>query len=82
MSPDAAVGGGLALLRTGDRLRIDLNARRVDLLVDVAELDRQRAATASLVPQVQPPWDFTILVPPRAARAGTAAIRSKADDDI
>src|SRR5207237_118041 len=32
-SPEAAAGGGLALVRTGDRIRIDLRARRVDMLV-------------------------------------------------
>ena len=42
-SPEAAVGGGLALLRTGDRIRIDLRKRTADLLVDDAELARRRA---------------------------------------
>lgn len=41
-SPEAAVGGGLALLATGDSIRIDLNACRVDLLVDETELERRR----------------------------------------
>src|ERR1700752_92452 len=44
VSPEAAVGGGLALLKTGDRLRIDLKARRVDLLVSERELAARRAA--------------------------------------
>ena len=44
MSPEAAVGGGLALLKTNDRLRVDLNARRVNLLVDEDEMARRRAA--------------------------------------
>lgn len=39
-SPEAAVGGGLALLRTGDRVRLDLNACRLDALVDEAEWRR------------------------------------------
>ena len=51
---------GLALIRTGDRVRIDLNARRVDMLVDEAELDRRRGETdallAALVPPSQTPW--------------------------
>ena len=59
-SPEAAVGGGLALVRTGDRLRIDLIARRVDMLVDEAELARRRAGLAemeaSLTPASQTPW--------------------------
>lgn len=43
VSPEAAVGGGLALLRTGDRIRLDLNARRVDVLLPDGELERRRA---------------------------------------
>ncbi len=59
-SPEAAVGGGLALLRNGDRVRIDLNERRVDLLVDDAEIARRRADLASveerITPASQTPW--------------------------
>jgi len=59
-SPEAAVGGGLALVRTGDRLRIDLGARRVDMLVHEAELAHRRAGLAemeaSLTPASQTPW--------------------------
>ena len=43
MSPEAAVGGGLALLRTNDRIRVDLNARSVNVLLDEAELESRRA---------------------------------------
>ena len=39
VSPEAAVGGGLALLKTGDRLRIDLRKGTVDALLPVLELD-------------------------------------------
>ena len=56
MSPESAVGGGLALLRTGDRIRVDLNARRVDVLVDETELERRRGETAASVPPSQTPW--------------------------
>ena len=42
-SPEAASGGGLALIETGDRVVLDLNAGRLDLLVDEAELARRRA---------------------------------------
>ena len=41
-TPEAAAGGGLALLRTGDRIRVDLERRRVDLLVSREELDARR----------------------------------------
>jgi dihydroxy-acid dehydratase len=43
-SPEAAAGGGLALLKTGDRVRIDLNKGTADILISKAELDRRRAA--------------------------------------
>lgn len=56
MSPEAAVGGGLALLRTGDRLRVDLNNRSVDLLVDVEELERRRQDAVPQIPESQTPW--------------------------
>lgn len=59
-SPEAAVGGGLALLRTGDRVRIDLNARTADMLVDDTELAARRADLAtleeSITPESQTPW--------------------------
>jgi dihydroxy-acid dehydratase len=44
VAPEAAIGGPLALVRDGDRIRIDCTARRMDLLVDDAELARRRAA--------------------------------------
>jgi dihydroxy-acid dehydratase len=42
VSPEAAIGGPLALVRDGERVRIDVTARRMDLLVDEAELARRR----------------------------------------
>ena len=44
VSPEAAIGGGLALLQTGDRIRIDLNTRKVDVLLADGELEARRAA--------------------------------------
>jgi dihydroxy-acid dehydratase len=44
VSPEAFVGGSLALVRDGDRIRIDAAARRMDLLVDEAELAKRRQA--------------------------------------
>jgi dihydroxy-acid dehydratase len=57
-SPEAADGGGLALVQTGDRVRIDLNTCRADMLVEEAELERRRAALpdAPFSPQSQSPW--------------------------
>lgn len=43
VSPEAAVGGPLALVADGDRVRLDVSAGRLDLLVDDAELARRRA---------------------------------------
>ena len=43
-SPEAVVGGGLALLQTGDRVRLDLNASRLDALVPDEEWNARRAA--------------------------------------
>ena len=59
-APEAAVGGGLALLRTGDRIRIDLKRREANMLVDDAELARRRADLPELearaTPGAQTPW--------------------------
>jgi len=59
-SPEAAVNGGLALLRTGDRLRIDLNRATVDALLSPEELDQRRADLAAAggyaYPPSQTPW--------------------------
>jgi dihydroxy-acid dehydratase len=57
VSPEAAVGGGLALLRSGDRIRIDLNARRVDLLIPAAELAARRAAWQPPKLPNKTPWE-------------------------
>ncbi|HEY2137691.1 MAG TPA: dihydroxy-acid dehydratase [Xanthobacteraceae bacterium] len=43
VTPEASVGGPLALVRDGDRIRLDATARRIDLLVEDAELARRRA---------------------------------------
>jgi dihydroxy-acid dehydratase len=43
VSPESAAGGPLALVKDGDRIRLDTANRRLDLLVDDAELDRRRA---------------------------------------
>jgi len=52
VTPEAATGGPLALVRTGDRIRLSVGDRRIDLLVDEAELARRREA---LVPAARDP---------------------------
>jgi len=59
-SPEAAAGGGLALLKTGDRVRIDLRKCTADILIDETELERRRAELAAsggfAFPEHQTPW--------------------------
>ena len=59
-SPEAATGGGLAVLRTGDRVRIDLKKRTANMLVSDAELASRRAdlkaAGGYAYPKSQTPW--------------------------
>ncbi len=59
-SPEAAANGGLALLKTGDRVRIDLGRGTADILISKAELSRRRAALLKRggfkYPESQTPW--------------------------
>jgi dihydroxy-acid dehydratase len=59
-SPEAAVNGGLALVKTGDRLRIDLGRGQAQLLVDDTELEKRRQELLSkggyAYPASQTPW--------------------------
>ncbi|AZS21529.1 MULTISPECIES: IlvD/Edd family dehydratase [unclassified Caulobacter] len=59
-SPEAAAGGGLALLKTGDRVRFDLRKSRVDVLISASEVvERRRALEAGggyAYPESQTPW--------------------------
>jgi dihydroxy-acid dehydratase len=59
-SPEAATGGGLGLLKTGDRVRIDLNKGSANMLISDAELARRRAALDEQggwkYPASQTPW--------------------------
>lgn len=59
-SPEAAAGGGLALLKTGDRVRIDLKRGTADILISEAELDARRQALMEAggyaYPAHQTPW--------------------------
>jgi dihydroxy-acid dehydratase len=59
-SPEAAAGGGLQLLQTGDRVRVDLNTGTADVLVPEAELSARRSALERSggykYPASQTPW--------------------------
>ena len=59
-SPEAAAGGGLALLQTGDRVRIDLRKHSADILISASELAARRAAMEKAggfkFPASQTPW--------------------------
>jgi dihydroxy-acid dehydratase len=55
-SPESAVGGNLAILETGDKVKVDLNTRRVDLLVSEDEIARRRAAYQSPELKHDSPW--------------------------
>jgi dihydroxy-acid dehydratase len=59
-SPEAAVGGGLALLRTGDRLRVDLKKGEANILIDAAALNARRQELLQQggykYPESQTPW--------------------------
>ena len=51
VAPEAADGGPIGLVANGDRIRIDLATRTLDLLVEPAELERRRAAWQPLPPR-------------------------------
>ena len=55
-SPEAFAGGGLARLRTGDRVRVDLNARRVTALVPGPEWEARDTAAWDVAPASATPW--------------------------
>jgi dihydroxy-acid dehydratase len=51
VTPDAASGGPLALVRNGDRIHLSVKERRLDLLLDAAELEKRRAPAKAEVPE-------------------------------
>jgi dihydroxy-acid dehydratase len=60
-SPEAAAGGGLALLKDGDRVRIDLNKGTADILISKEDLEKRRAELKAKggytnIPESQTPW--------------------------
>lgn len=59
-TPEAAIGGNLAIVKSGDCIRIDLRKREVNLIISDEEIGRRRAALASAggpsIPEHQTPW--------------------------
>jgi len=56
VSPESAVGGGLALLKTGDMLRIDLNQGSLDVMLDKSELQKRHDELKTEEIENQTPW--------------------------
>jgi dihydroxy-acid dehydratase len=56
-TPESAAGGGLSWLRTGDRIRIDLNTGRCDALVPDEEIARRKSEAPPAVPASHTPWE-------------------------
>jgi dihydroxy-acid dehydratase len=57
ISPESAVGGNLAILRTGDQIKVDLKARRVDALLSDAEIAKRRADLRPFEIHNNSPWE-------------------------
>ena len=56
ISPESAVGGDLGLVKTGDKMKIDLNKRRVDLLISQSEFKIRRRKRKKFIVNNQTPW--------------------------
>ncbi|HNX93749.1 MAG TPA: dihydroxy-acid dehydratase [Holophaga sp.] len=56
VSPEAAEGGPIALVRTGDHIKIDIPARSLNLLVDEEELNRRKAEWKKPAPKISKGW--------------------------
>jgi dihydroxy-acid dehydratase len=58
VAPEAAIGGPLALVRTGDRVRVDVPARTIDMAVPEGEIARRREAWAPSEPKATRGYDW------------------------
>jgi dihydroxy-acid dehydratase len=56
ISPESAIGGNLAILRTGDEIKVDLKQRRVDVLLTEEEIAARRASLKPAETTNQSPW--------------------------
>jgi dihydroxy-acid dehydratase len=83
VSPEAADQGNIALIQEGDRIRIDIEQRQIDVLVDDVELDRRRAAMQALgAAGWQPKRDRLVSPALRAYAAMTTSAARGAVRDI
>jgi dihydroxy-acid dehydratase len=57
ISPEAAVGGNLAILKTGDQIKVDLRRRQVDVLLSEEEIASRRAALKPAELVHHTPWE-------------------------
>jgi dihydroxy-acid dehydratase len=57
VSPEAAIGGNLAILQNGDRIRVSIRERSVNLLVPQEEIDRRRSLLKPFPVQNHTPWE-------------------------
>jgi dihydroxyacid dehydratase/phosphogluconate dehydratase len=55
-SPEAAIGGNLAILQTGDKVKVDLRSRRVDALLSDDEIERRRTELTPMALRNDSPW--------------------------
>jgi dihydroxy-acid dehydratase len=56
-SPESAVGGGLAILETGDQVRVDLKKRTVNVMLSAEEIDKRKVTWKANFPGSQTPWE-------------------------
>ena len=56
VSPESAVGGDLGIVKTGDKIKINLNKRRVDLLISLGEFKKRRKNRKKFKENNQTPW--------------------------
>jgi dihydroxy-acid dehydratase len=56
ISPEAAAGGPIALVKDGDRIRLDIPQRRLELLVDEMELARRQSSWVAPEPKIKSGW--------------------------
>ena len=56
VSPESAAGGDIGIIKTGDKIKIDLNKKRVDLLISANEFKKRRSKNKIKIINNQTPW--------------------------